>query len=147
VGSETPRKATDETIESLERLCRVKRIAFTVQRRIVLETLLAAPDHPSAFDIRDRISRRYPISLATIYRTLNTLADAGILKRRLFGDGKARYEIPGRTAHPHLIDVATGKIVEVDDTEIAALIAKVAQRLGYRLVDYRLELLAAGSPA
>jgi Fur family ferric uptake transcriptional regulator len=81
------------------------------------------------------------ISLATVYRTLRLFEEQGILARRDFGDGRARYEAEGsRHHHDHLIDLHTGRVIEFESDEIEALQAKLARRLGYRLVNHRLEL-------
>lgn len=144
-GDYSTRPGADTAFESVERLCRSLGITLTRQRRIVLEVLQQATDHPCATEIRRRISRKRRVALATVYRTLNMLTEAGVLKRSLFSDGRARYEILGRRALPHLIDVTTGEIVEVDDEDLARQIEKVAQRLGYRLVDFHLKILGAGA--
>jgi Fur family ferric uptake transcriptional regulator len=82
------------------------------------------------------------ISLATVYRTVKLLEEAGILDKLEFGDGRARYEDAERDHHDHLIDVVSGKVIEFVDPEIEALQEKIATRLGYRLIGHRLELLA-----
>jgi Fur family ferric uptake transcriptional regulator len=80
------------------------------------------------------------ISIATVYRTVRLFDEAGILERHDFGDGRARYELADQEHHDHLIDLRTGKVVEFNDEQIEALQKQVAQRLGYKLVDHRLEL-------
>jgi Fur family ferric uptake transcriptional regulator len=92
------------------------------------------------------------ISIATVYRTVRLFEEAGILARHDFGDGRARYEESREGHHDHLIDLKTGRVVEFQDSEIEALQQKIAERLGFRLVDHRLELFgvpldpATGSP-
>jgi Fur family ferric uptake transcriptional regulator len=125
----------------LERLCRDRGVKLTGQRRLVLDVLDAATDHPCTHEIHRRVlGRDRRIGVATVYRTLNRLVAAGIVARHVFRDGKARYERCGRAPHPHLIDLATGEIVEVDDEGLAARLEEEAHRLGYRLVEYRLKL-------
>ena len=54
--------------------------------------------------------------------------------------GKSRYEAVTENHHDHLIDINTGEILEFVDEEIEILKKKIADRLGYQLVDHRLEL-------
>ena len=125
----------------LEQLCRERGIKLTGQRRLVLDVLDAAADHPCAHEIHRRVvGQDRKIGVATVYRVLNKLAAAGIVTRYTFRDGKARYERMGRAPHPHLIDVATGEIIEVDDARLTLLIEEEARRRGYKLLDYRLKL-------
>lgn len=128
-------------MERLEDLCRERGLKLTEQRRIVLEVLDAATDHPCTFEIHRRASSGGKIGVATVYRVLNSLTAAGLVKRHVFRDGKARYERTGGAPHPHLIDTATGEIVEVDDDGgLARLIEGEARRMGFRLVEFRLRL-------
>jgi Fur family ferric uptake transcriptional regulator len=123
----------------LERACRERGLKFTRRRRIVLEVLEASTDHPCAGEVHRRVSRRHRLALGTTYRILNRLTEAGVLSRHLFGRDKARYEIAGRRHH-HLVDRRTGRIVEIEDKALTALLEQAVDRLGYRLLDYRLEL-------
>lgn len=128
----------------LEQLCRERGVKLTGPRRLVLDVVEASTDHPCTHEIHRRVvgqDRR--IGMATVYRTLNKLVAAGIVTRHVFRDGKARYERSGKAPHPHLIDVATGKIIEVDDEGLARLVEEEARRMGFRLVDYRLKLFGA----
>ncbi len=127
----------------LETLCVERGVRLTEHRRIVLEVLEAAIDHPCAQEIHRRAACNHRIGMATVYRTLNSLSAAGLVTRHLFRDGKARYERAGRPSHPHLIDVNTGTIVEVDEVGLVALMEEAAREMGYRLVDYRLTLFGA----
>ncbi len=124
----------------LDELCRERGVRLTEQRRIVLEVLEAATDHPCTFEIHRRASVGRKIGVATVYRALNSLTTAGIVTRHVFRDGKARYERTGSAPHPHLIDTGTGEIVEVDDDGLRELLEREALRLGYRLVEYRLKI-------
>ena len=74
------------------------------------------------------------------YSSTMEVLSTGILDRHDFGDGRARYEAAPEAHHDHLIDVETGKVVEFVDPEIEALQKQIAAKLGYRLVDHRLEL-------
>ena len=126
----------------IEKLCLEKGLKMTSPRRIIARVLSSAANHPDAEDVHKRASKLDPrISLATVYRTLRLFEEQGILARRDFGDGRARYEAEGsRHHHDHLIDLHTGRVVEFESDEIEALQAKLACRLGYRLVNHRLEL-------
>jgi Fur family ferric uptake transcriptional regulator len=128
----------DTTI--LER-CEAKGLRLTDQRRVIAGVLQAATDHPDVEDLHARAAAVDPrISLATVYRTVKLLEEAGILDRVDFGDGRARYETADRDHHDHLIDLATGEVIEFVDPDIEALQEKIAQRLGYRLKGHRMEL-------
>ncbi|HWB50387.1 MAG TPA: Fur family transcriptional regulator [Stellaceae bacterium] len=133
----------------LERICLEHGMRMSGQRRAILDILDKANDHPCAEEVHQRVVHVEPtISLATVYRTLNILAQIGILSRVELGDGKAHYEEAGEGHHEHLIDVETGKVVEFCDPTIEALLREAAGRLGYRLLQYRLEVFgeAAGAP-
>lgn len=133
-------------MDRLEDLCRERGVRLTEQRRIVLEVLEVATDHPCTFEIHRRASVGRRIGVATVYRALNSLATAGVVTRHVFRDGKARYERAGKAAHPHLIDVVTGDVVEVDDDgELARMIEDEARRMGFRLVEFRLRLFGEKS--
>src|SRR5690606_12776077 len=111
------------------------------QRRIVARVLSDSDDHPDVETVYQRASKIDPrIGLATVYRTLRLFEEANILERHDFGDGRARYEEVRDEHHDHLIDVHTGEVIEFTNEEIELLQAKVAEELGYRLVDHRLEL-------
>lgn len=126
----------------IEKLCVEKGLKMTGPRRIIARVLSTAANHPDAENVHKLASKLDArISLATVYRTLRLFEEQGILARRDFGDGRARYEAEGsRHHHDHLIDLHTGRVIEFESEEIEALQAKLARRLGYRLVNHRLEL-------
>lgn len=131
----------------LEQLCRDRGLRLTGQRRVVLQVLEQANDHPCTHEIHRRAIAvdGGRIGIATVYRALNSLTAAGLLTRHVFRDGqsgsmKACYERATKAPHPHLIDVATGEIVEVDDENLAGLLEAEARRMGFRLIEYRLKL-------
>jgi Fur family transcriptional regulator, ferric uptake regulator len=134
-------------VGALERLCERRGLKLTEHRRIVLEVLEIATDHPCAREIHRRAARDHRIGLATVYRSLNSLAAAGVVVRQTFSDGKARYEGATPAPHEHLIDVATGQVLEVTEPQVAHLLQAVARDLGYRLVDYRLQLFGERRPS
>jgi Fur family ferric uptake transcriptional regulator len=126
----------------LER-CEEAGLRLTAPRRLIAEVLEAADDHPDVEAIHARAAARdASISLATVYRTVNLFEEAGILERREFGDGRARWEDADREHHDHLIDIQTGEVIEFVDPEIEALQERIAARLGYDLRGHRLELFA-----
>ncbi|HSZ73608.1 MAG TPA: Fur family transcriptional regulator [Rhizomicrobium sp.] len=125
----------------IEKLCIEKGLRMTEQRRIIARVLSDATDHPDAEELYRRASVLDPhISIATVYRTVKLFEDAGILERHDFRDGRSRYEEIPESHHDHLIDVQTGKVVEFRNEEIEKLQRRVAEELGFELVDHRLEL-------
>ncbi len=125
----------------LEQLCADKGLRITEQRRTIARVLSESEDHPDVEQLHARAAAIDPgISIATVYRTVRLFEDAGILDRHDFGDGRARYEAAPEAHHDHLIDVESGKVVEFVDPELEALQKVIAERLGYRLVDHRMEL-------
>lgn len=129
--------------DRLELLCIEKGLKMTGQRRVIARVLSEAQDHPDVEQVHQRASALDPkISIATVYRTVKLFEEAGILDRHDFGEGRARYEERSDDHHDHLIDVNTGDVLEFVDPEIERLQAEVARRMGYRLVDHRMELYA-----
>jgi Fur family ferric uptake transcriptional regulator len=125
----------------LEQLCAEKGLRITDQRRTIAKVLSDSEDHPDVEMLHARASAiDSKISIATVYRTVRLFEEAGILDRHDFGDGRSRYEPVPEAHHDHLIDVETGKVVEFVDPEVEALQREIAERLGYRLVDHRMEL-------
>ena len=126
---------------SLEKRCTEKGLRMTGQRRVIAKVLEEAQDHPDVEDLYARASKiDSNISIATVYRTVKLLEETGMLERHEFRDGRARYEIVPENHHDHLIDLKTGNVIEFANEEIERLQEKIAQELGYRLVDHRLEL-------
>ena len=125
----------------LEQLCADKGLRITEQRCVIARVLSDADDHPDVEMVHERANKIDPgISIATVYRTVRLFEEAGILDRHDFGDGRSRYEAAPEAHHDHLIDVETGKVVEFVDPELEALQKQIAEKLGYRLVDHRMEL-------
>ena len=125
----------------IEQLCAERGLRITEQRRVIARVLSESQDHPDVEQLHERASSIDPkISIATVYRTVRLFEEAGILDRHDFGDGRARYEAAPEAHHDHLIDVETGKVVEFVDPELEALQKQIAEKLGYRLVDHRMEL-------
>lgn len=125
----------------IEALCAERGLRITEQRKVIAKVLSEATDHPDVESLHARASAIDPkISIATVYRTVRLFEEAGILDRHDFGDGRARYEAAPEAHHDHLIDVETGKVIEFVDPELEALQRQIAEKLGYRLVDHRMEL-------
>ena len=133
--------------ENIEQKCIAKGVKLTDQRRVIVKVLSESKenygesDHPDVDELYNRVSKVDPkISIATVYRTVKILEEAGILVKHDFKAGKARYEQIRESHHDHLIDVKTGEIIEFVDEEIEKLQKKVAEKYGYKLVDHKLEL-------
>ncbi len=125
----------------IEALCAEKGLRITEQRRVIARVLSEAADHPDVEALHARSSAIDPgISIATVYRTVRLFEEAGILERHDFGDGRARYEAAAEAHHDHLINVETGEVIEFVDPELEALQKVIAEKLGFRLVDHRMEL-------
>ena len=122
--------------------CEAKGLRMTDQRRVVARVIGGSEDHPDVEELYARAAKVDPrISIATVYRTVKLFEEAGILEKLEFGDGRARYEDAERDHHDHLIDVNSGDVIEFVDPEIEELQERIAQRLGYKLIGHRLELL------
>lgn len=114
---------------------------MTDQRRVIAAVLSEAKDHPDAEEVYARAASTDPnISLATVYRTLRLFSETGIIETHDFRDGRARYEAADVDHHDHLIDLSSGEVIEFIDEEIERLQERIAKKLGYELVDHRLEL-------
>mgnify|MGYP000365595408 CR=1 FL=1 len=128
-------------MNTIEELCQKKGLRLTEQRRIIAQVLAEADDHPDVEEVHARANARDEnISIATVYRTVRLLEEAGIIERLDFRDGRARYEQTGDEHHDHLIDMRTGQVLEFYNEEIEKLKDEIARKLGYKLVDHRLDL-------
>jgi len=139
-------------LSRIERLCQKKGLKMTEQRRVIARVLSDSDDHPDVEAVHRRATRVDPnISIATVYRTVRLFEEASILERHEFavspkkglkmaGPIRARYEEAADNHHDHLIDIETGEVIEFHNEEIEALQEEVARKLGFRLVDHRLEL-------
>ena len=129
--------------ETLEELCAKKGMRMPDQRREIAQVIESAADHPDVEELYRRASAQDArISLSTVYRTLNLFEEAGLVTKHDFKDGRARFEPIPDEHHDHLIDIRSGKVIEFRNEEIEAIQELIAKRLGYRLVDHRLELYA-----
>ena len=129
-----------QTID-IEALCAQRGLRITDQRRVIARVLSESSDHPDVEKLYQRAVAIDPgISIATVYRTVRLFEEAGILDRHDFGDGRSRYEAVPEAHHDHMIDVESGKVIEFVDPELEALQRQISERLGFRLVDHRMEL-------
>lgn len=125
----------------IEALCAERGLRITEQRRVIAKVLSESTDHPDVEKLHERATAIDPgISIATVYRTVRLFEEAGILDRHDFGDGRARYEAAPEAHHDHMIDVESGQVIEFVDPELESLQRQIAERLGFRLVDHRMEL-------
>src|SRR4051812_17679205 len=125
----------------IESLCASKGMRMTEQRRVIARVLAAAADHPDVEELYRRCATvDEHISISTVYRTVKLFEDAGIIELHDFRHGRARYEQMRDSHHDHLINLRDGKVIEFTNEEIEKLQAEIARKLGYKLVDHRLEL-------
>ena len=125
----------------IEQACQDRGLRMTEQRRVIARVIADSEDHPDVEELYRRASAvDNRISIATVYRTVKLFEDAGILERRDFRDGRARYEEARDVHHDHLIDLQSGEVIEFRNEDIERLQEAVARELGYKLVDHRLEL-------
>ena len=134
-------------MSTIEEKCKSKGVRLTDQRKIIAQVMsdskikYGAKDHPDVYELHKRVSEiDNKISIATVYRTVKLFEESGIVEKHDFKGGKARYEKSPDEHHDHLIDINSGEIVEFVDNEIEKLQKEVAKRLGYKLVDHKLEL-------
>ncbi len=127
--------------EKIEKMCVEKGLRMTEQRRVIARVLSTANDHPDVEELHRRafaIDKK--ISIATVYRTVSLLEEAGIIERHDFRDGRSRFEQLSEDHHDHLIDMNSGKIIEFSDSRIEELQKEIAKKYGFNLIDHRLEL-------
>jgi|TARA_B100000767_G_scaffold272168_1_gene299285 Fur family ferric uptake transcriptional regulator len=134
-------------MNTIEKKCKIKGVRLTDQRRIIAQVMsdskekYGSKDHPDVDELHKRVNKiDKKISIATVYRTVKLFEESGIVEKHDFKGGKARYEQAPDEHHDHLIDINSGDIIEFVDKEIEILQNKVAQKLGYKLVDHKLEL-------
>ena len=125
----------------LEQKCIAKGVRLTDQRKLIAKVMSESKDHPDVDELHKKVNKLdSKISIATVYRTVKLFEEAGIVSKHDFKGTKARYERAPQEHHDHLIDINTGEIIEFVNDDIEKLQKKVAEELGYKLVDHRLEL-------
>ena len=126
---------------NIENKCKQKGVRLTDQRRLIAKIMSESLDHPDVDELHKRVTKLdSKISIATVYRTVKLFEEAGIIEKHDFKGNKSRYEASPTEHHDHLIDINTGEIIEFVNLEIEKLQKEVANKLGYKLVDHRLEL-------
>ena len=126
--------------DTLLEKCVARNIRMTAQRNVIVKVIEQSEDHPDVDSLyRRSVEVDNTISIATVYRTVKLLEEAGVIERLEFGDGRARYEEAGEH-HEHLVDVETGEVIEFFDAELEDMKRAIAEKMGYDLVDHRLEL-------
>ena len=125
----------------IENKCLKKGVRLTDQRKLIAKVMSESEDHTDVDDLHKRVNKLdAKISIATVYRTVKLFEESGIVEKHCFKGSKARYEQAPEVHHDHLIDINTGEITEFVNVDIEKLQQKVAEKLGYKLVDHRLEL-------
>ena len=125
----------------IENRCLKKGVRLTDQRKLVAQVMSESQDHPDVDELHKRVNKLdAKISIATVYRTVKLFEEVGIVTKHDFKGSKARYEEIPREHHDHLIDINTGEIIEFVNQDIEKLQKQVAEKLGYKLVDHKLEL-------
>tara|TARA_B110000971_G_scaffold220436_1_gene264020 strand:+ start:543 stop:950 length:408 start_codon:yes stop_codon:yes gene_type:complete len=128
-------------MKNIEEKCKAKDVRLTDQRRVIAKVMSNSNDHPDVDELHKRVNKiDKKISIATVYRTVKLFEESGILEKHDFKGGKARYEEAPEEHHDHLIDINSGEIIEFVDKDIEILQNEVAEKLGYKLVDHKLEL-------
>ena len=128
-------------LETISERCKKVGIRLTGQRRLIISVLEDSKDHPDVETLFERANKiDNKVSIATVYRTVKVLKNAGILEKLEFNDGRSRFEDAVRKHHDHLIDLDTGKVIEFIDEEIEHIQKKIASKLGYKLIGHKLEL-------
>jgi Fur family ferric uptake transcriptional regulator len=128
-------------MNNIEEKCKAKDVRLTDQRKVIAKVMSNSSDHPDVDELHKRVNKvDKKISIATVYRTVKLFEESGILDKHDFKGGKARYEEAPEEHHDHLIDINSGDIIEFVDKDIEILQNKVAEKLGYKLVDHKLEL-------
>ena len=128
-------------MNNIEEKCKAKDVRLTDQRKVIAKVMSNSNDHPDVDELHKRVNKvDKKISIATVYRTVKLFEEYGIVEKHDFKGGKARYEEAPEEHHDHLIDINSGDIIEFVDKEIEILQNKVAEKLGYKLIDHKLEL-------
>ena len=134
-------------MNAIEEKCKLKGVRLTDQRKIIAQGMAdskqkyGTKDHPDVDELHKRVTEvDDKISIATVYRTVKLFEESGIVEKHDFKGGKARYEQSPDEHHDHLIDINSGEIIEFVDKDIEKLQDQVAKKLGYKLVDHKLEL-------
>jgi len=127
--------------DDIKNQCIKKGVRLTDQRKLIAKIMSESEDHPDVDELHKRINKYdSKISIATVYRTVKLFEEAGIILKHDFKGSKSRYEQSSHEHHDHLIDINTGEVTEFVNEDIEKLQKQMAEKLGYKLVDHRLEL-------
>ena len=125
----------------IESKCKQRGVRLTEHRKLIAKVMSESESHPDVDELHKKVSKLdSKISIATVYRTVKLFEEAGIVSKHDFKGNKSRYEQVPEEHHDHLIDVNSGEITEFVNEEIEKLQKEIAKKLGYKLVDHRLEL-------
>ncbi|WP_151718445.1 Fur family transcriptional regulator [Gemmobacter serpentinus] len=126
---------------NLAERCRMLGLRLTAPRRVILQVLAEADDHPDVEELHRRVRILEPgINIATVYRTMNMLAEHGLIERHSFSDGRARYEATPESHHDHFINIETGAVIEFHSPEIERIQQEIARKHGFEIVSHRLDI-------
>ena len=140
-GAGAPSRTAADGADRIERLCVERGLMMTGQRRLIIRVLSEAQDHPDVEEVyRRALLLDSKVCMATVYRTVRLFEERGILERRGFGGGRARYEPAEHGEHHHLVDADTGWVVEFQSAEYGRLVRDIAAGLGFALTNHRVEL-------
>ena len=129
-------------METLLDKCKKLGLKLTEQRKTIVKVLSDSSDHPDVESVHKRaVKIDKKIGIATVYRTIKLFEDNNLLEKHEFKGYSSRYETV-RENHHHLIDIKSGKVKEFRNTLVDAMQKQVAKEMGYKLIDYRLELYA-----
>jgi Fur family peroxide stress response transcriptional regulator len=135
------RQGQDERAETLRRELDARGSHLTRQRAAVFDYLSRVEHHPTAEEVYLAVKRKLPrISLATVYKNLEKLVECGAASKLTYGDAAARYDI--RTDHHyHTRCLGCGKLQDFESAKGLKLLQQIVPRTGFKVEDYRLELL------
>lgn len=138
----TTEDAREAALERFRTYLRARGHPVTPQRIRVAETLFGTHQHISAEEILDRLrAGRRAVGKATVYRTLELLREAGLIREHDFGDGFKRYEPwPTRPHHEHLVCIRCGKVIEFESGEIERVEREVAALHRFRPTHHKVEI-------
>lgn len=127
-------------LDLFEQLCREQGLPFTVQRRVILETVLDLDDHPTADQVYDAVTHRMSgISRTTVYRTLETLARMGVITKACHPGKPVRFDTRAEVHH-HLVCLRCDEVVDIFDEHLDSLRIPDTSNFGFEVSDFRVQL-------
>ena len=131
----------DDLVRAGERRLRAHNKRLTSQRRLVLTILAEAGGHLDAHDIYERARQKEDrLSLSTVYRTLSTLKEAGVVRELRLGQEHHHYELDGEDGHSHLVCLNCGRVIEVDSAAFAQAANALGAAYGFEIASAKVEL-------